>query len=421
MGNRQEIYEHTYDNGLVLLGESMPWLESSAFSINLPAGCRYDPQNQIGLSNFTCEMVQRGCGDLDSRQFIEALELNGIDYSSSSSVYHMHFGGAMRHEKLHNAISIYADVLRRPHMPATQLEDGRLVCYQEIRSLEDDLVQKVLLALRSRYYGDPDGRDSHGTIESVQSITADNIQSFFDQNFRPNGTILSVAGKLDWLALKDHVGERFGDWECKEFLPVEEQQPKHGVHHIPFDSQQTQIALAYASVPYSHPDYYRARGAVGVLSDGMSSRLFNEIREKRGLCYSVFASSHSVKNRGSVICYSGTSSVRAQETLNVLVDELNKLKLGIEADELRRLKVQIRSSLVMQQESCRSRASAIAGDWFHFGRVRSLDELNDIINNLTIDSINAYLEENPPQNFDLVTLGPNPLDLPHHEVSSTSA
>ena len=153
----------------------------------------------------------------------------------------------------------------------------------------------------------------------------------------------------------------------------------------------------------------------------MSSRLFQEIREKRGLCYSVFAANHSLKDRACVVCYSGTTSDRAQQTLDVLIDQLILLQQGIQEDELMRLKVQIRSGLVMQQESCRSRAAAIAGDWFHLGRIRSLDELNQEVNRLSVESINRYLCDHPPRDFVVVTLGPHSLSLPEYAVSTTPA
>ena len=110
-----------------------------------------------------------------------------------------------------------------------------------------------------------------------------------------------------------------------------------------------------------------------------------------------------------MLCYSGTSNDRAQETLDVIIEEVQKLAAGITEAELRRLKVQIRSGLVMQQESSRSRASSIAGDWFHLGRVRTLDEVNANVNGLTVASINEYLAANPPGKFDVVTLGQQPL------------
>ena len=162
------------------------------------------------------------------------------------------------------------------------------------------------------------------------------------------------------------------------------------------------------------------RGAVGILSDGMSSRLFTELREKRGLCYAVFASLHSVLNQACIVSYVGTGADRAQESLDALVEQLVQLRQGVSQAELDRLKVQIRSSLVMQQESSRARAGSIAGDWFHLGRARTLAEVNDLINELSVERINQFVREHPLQDFNLVTLGPEPLEL-NHAVSSASA
>jgi predicted Zn-dependent peptidase len=164
-------------------------------------------------------------------------------------------------------------------------------------------------------------------------------------------------------------------------------------------------------VPYSHDDYFQARGAVGVLSDGMSSRLFTEIRENRGLAYSVYAGCHSLRDRGSVLCYAGTSNERAQETLDVLLTELARLADGVQEDELRRLKAKIKSALVMQQESSSARSSSIAADWYHRGRVFTLEELGRIVDELTCDTINRYLSNHPPKDFTIVTVGAEPLEI----------
>jgi predicted Zn-dependent peptidase len=156
----------------------------------------------------------------------------------------------------------------------------------------------------------------------------------------------------------------------------------------------------------------QARGAVGVLSDGMSSRLFTEIRENRGLVYAVSAACHSLHDRGSVLCYAGTTTERAQETLDVLTAELLRLADGIQEDELKRLKARIKSALIMQQESSTSRSRSIAFDWYHLGRIRSLDEVGGLVDGLTCESINAYLAEHPPQDMAAVTLGEKPLETP---------
>ena len=416
----QDVHQHTFENGLTLVAQSMPWLASAAFSLYVPAGCRFDPADKIGTANFVCEMVQRGCGKSDSRQFIESLDMLGVDYHSSAGVYHTHFGGAMPAAQLLDALSIYADVLRRPHFPDDQLEDGRMVCFQEIRAIEDDISQRTYIALRKHHYGDPDGRISQGTTESVQAITMDDLKRFFQERYQPDGLILAVAGKIDWEQLKQHVEDQFGDWAKVQTAAPAVVPAQHGVHHIPFESEQTQIALAYPSVSYSDDDYYTNRCAIGVLSDGVSSRLFSEVREKRGLSYSVYASCQSIKDQGAVVCCAGTSAIRAQETLDVVLDQLRLLAKGVTQKELDRLKVRFRSSLVMQSESCRAKTGTLAGDWFHLGRTRSLDEITKEITGMTVDRINEYLANNPARDFDLVTLGPAPLEL-KDGISATSA
>ncbi len=414
----ETIFQHQFDNGLTLIAQPMPWLQSAAFSFSVPAGCMHDPAERRGVANFACEMVQRGCGEYSSRDFVEELERLGLSYGSSAGVYHTNFGGALPAAQLGDVLSIFADVLRRPTMPEDQLEDGRMVCFQEIQSIEDDLAQQTMLELRRRYYGEPFGRHCEGTMESVQSITMPNIQDFYEAYYRPDGLTLAVAGNIDWQNLKDRVGELFGDWTSREIPSVEVGEPQHGNHHIDFDSNQTHIAIAWPGPDVADPNYYAARCAIGILSDGMSSRLFREVRERRGLCYTVFATCHSIKDRGSVVGYCGTSSERAQESLDVMIGEINRLSEGVTESELSKLKIQMRSGLIMSQESSRSRASSMAGDLFHLGRVRTLDELDGVINEMTVEKINDYLANLAPYQFDLVTLGKHPLEK-NDAVSTT--
>jgi predicted Zn-dependent peptidase len=396
----------------------MMWLESAAFTLLVPAGCSRDPASRLGLSNLTCEMVERGCGSRDSRQYIEDLELLGVDSSSSVSNAHTSFSGAAPAANLAAALEIYADVVKSPHLPADQLEDSRLGCLQEVRAIDDDLAQKTMVELRLVRYADPFGRSRMGTVESLEQIELEDVQRHFSTYFRPGEAILSVAGRVDWPQLRNQVEQYFGDWQPGELPAIVERPPAGKIRHHEHDSSQTHIGLAYLSIPYPHPDYFQARGAVGVLSDGMSSRLFTEVREKRGLCYSVHASCHSLKDRGSVICYAGTTTDRAQETLDVVVAELLRLAQGIEPDELNRLKARIKSSLIMQQESSMARSGSIAADWYYLNRVRTLAEVGAIIDGLTCESINRYLAEHPAADFCLVTVGARPLELPR-AISTT--
>ena len=221
-----------------------------------------------------------------------------------------------------------------------------------------------------------------------------------------------MAGHFEWEQLKDLAGNLLGKWQPGPKSEIVEKAPARKYQHLPYDSNQTQIGIAYSSVPYRHRDYFQAWGAVGVLSGGMSARLFTQIRERRGLCYSVHATHHTLRDRGGVFCYAATSADRAQETLEVTLAELTRLAEGIEEHELDRLKARIKSALIMQQESSSARSSAIARDWYHLGRVRPLDEVEQLIDALTSRSINAYLAEHPPDDFTVVTLGPNELEVP---------
>lgn len=407
----QQIFSHSFDNGLVLVAEAMPWLESAAFALWLPSGCVYDPPGKSGLSNLLCELIQRGCGNRDSRAFVEDLENLGADCSGAASLMFMSFGGGMPAEALPEVLGVYADLARRPHLPEDQLDDARQVCLHEVRSLDDDPPRKMMQQLRLRHYGDPLGRSSNGTEADLNSVTIDDLRQYFGKQVQPEGALLSVAGKFDWPKLKETVGQHFGDWRGTVKTTWTEQPPQRGYLHIPHDGAQTHVGVGYDSIPYAHRDYFQSRAAVGVLSEGMSSRLFEEVREKRGLVYSVYASAHSLKDRGAVFSYAGTTTERAQETLDVLSGELRRLAKGIEPNELKRLKAQIKSSLIMQQESSRSRAGSIASDWYYLGRVRPLDELHGILDALSVDSINRYLAANPPGAFTTVTLGAKELEV----------
>lgn len=406
------IHMHQFENGLVLLVEQMDWVESAAFSLFLPAGCSRDPADRLGLASFTCEMAQRGCGARNSRQYINDLENLGVDHTASVSLAHTSFGGAMPAEKLDDALPICADLVQRAHLPEEQLEDARSVCVQEIRALDDELSQQVMLALRRCRYGDPWGRNSQGTLASVDAVQIEDVRQFYHSTYRPRDAILSVAGNVDFAHLRDHVGVLFSQWPQAE-ANVPPPSTANGMScHIEHPSQQMHLGVAYGSVPYADPRYYDARAAVGVLSDGMSSRLFTEIREKRGLCYAVYAVCHTLRDRGSVFCYAGTTTERAQETLDVLIEQLCDLQHGIRSDELMRLQARLKSALVMQQESSAARSGSMAADWYYLRRVQTLDEVCRIVDNLTCDSINAYLAEHPPSDFTIVTLGQKDLERP---------
>jgi predicted Zn-dependent peptidase len=288
---------------------------------------------------------------------------------------------------------------------------GRSACLQELRSVDDEPSHKLMIELRRRCYPDPWGRSNLGDEPSLRAATIRDVRSFHAQHYRPGGTIMAVAGNIDWPQICDRVDELFGDWEAIEAAEPAAANGRPAGNHIPFESGQSQVAIAYPSIPYKHPDYFQAWAAVGVLSSGSSSRLFTEVRERRALCYTVYASLHTQRDRASVLCYAGTTAERAQETLDVMLQELHRLGKGIEQGELDRLKARIKSALIMQQESTSARSGAIARDWYHLGRARTLNEVGQLVDQLSAASINAFLDKNPPRDMLVVTLGPHPLDV----------
>jgi predicted Zn-dependent peptidase len=408
----QKIHVHPLANGLTLVAEEMEWLESAAFAFLLPAGCLYEKPAKAGLAALTCEMVQRGSGNRDSRQFVADLENLGADCSASVSVTHMSFGGSMPRESLPSVLEIYADLARRPLLPEDQFEDAQLSCLQEVRAVEDDVNQRLMQELRRRYYSDPWGRSSQGQMETVQGLKPADIRSFVSDRLRPNRAILSVAGNINWPQLRDQVEDLFGDWRPGLDEQIVEEPAQRGYRHLQVESSQTLVGLAIDGLSYSSDEYFQLRGAVGALSDGMSSRLFTEVREKRGYVYSVYAMCHSLRDRGSVLAFAGTTPEHGQDTFDVTWGELKRMFAGITQAELDRLKGRIKRSLIIQQESSPARAGNIALDWYYLQHVRTKAEIQALIDGLSCESINGWLAAHPPQNLTVVSLGPEPIQVP---------
>lgn len=408
----QPIRSHTFANGLTLVGEAVPSRESAAFNLLLPAGCCLDPVGKFGLANLTCEMTLRGAGELDSRELVTMLDHLGVERGESVGVTQTVFAAACVADQLLEALEVYAHIARRPHLPDDQLEAGRQVCLQEVRGVEDDPAQRVLDEVRRQHYPSPWGRTSHGDEPGLTACGAADVRKFFEQRYRPDHAILAVAGRFDWDRLCAAVEGYFGDWSVPPVLKELEPTSIEPVRHIALESTQCHLGVAFDAVPYRHPDYYQAWAAVGVLSGGSSSRLFTEVRERRGLCYTVSASLQSQVDRAAVFCHAGTTVERAQETLDILCQELVRLGSGVTQDELNRLKARVKSALIMQQESTSNRAASLARDWRHLGRARTLDEVAQEFDAVTAESINAYLADRPPRGFTIVTLGPQPLETP---------
>ena len=411
---------HRMSNGLTLVAEPMPWLRSAAFTLLVPAGTRSEPEGLQGLCGMTLDLAQRGAGKRNSRQIVEDLDYMGVERSSSCSTFHTSFSVACVAESLNETLEIYSDMVLRPHMPEDEVDESRQTALQELLSIEDDPSQKVFTQLKNLRYGAQFGRSPYGSMEGLESVALQDMVGYHAGRYIPDGAILAVAGKFEWDELKVMVEKLFGDWKSIETAPAEAVQIHTGVQHLQHESSQTHIALAYDCVPYQHPAFYQSRGLISVLSDGMSSRLFSEVREKRGLVYTVSASCQTIGNQGSVLTYAGTTGTRAQETLDVTIETIKSLGNGISEGELSRLKARVKSSLVMEQESSTSRSSQIATDWYYLKRVPNRKQVLAEIESLTCESLLEHFQQFPPKGWGLVTMGPEPVVLAEDLISTAS-
>jgi predicted Zn-dependent peptidase len=405
----QEVYHHTFANGLTLLAERMEHVRSAALNFLVPAGCVYDAPAHPGLASVLSDLITRGAGERDSRALTDALDNLGLDRDESVGSLHMRFWGSTLARTIPEALEIYADILRRPHLPADEIDAVKSLALQDLQALEDEPKQKVLIELRRRHYPPPLGRDRRGTPKGIESLTVKKVREHHARLFQPRGTILSVAGNIEWQPLRDQVEGLFADWKPRDVPDLELGEAAGGQTHLAKETTQTQIAIAYPSVPFGNPEYYAAQGAVQVLSGGMSARLFTEVREKRGLCYAVWATYQTFKDRAAILCYAGTTNERAQETLDVTVKELRRLADGIESEEVERVQAGLKSSLIMQEESTSARAGAMASDWYYLDRVRSPEEIQAAIDALTPARIVEHVRSYPPRDLTFVTLGPKAL------------
>jgi len=404
MEQRTDTY--VLPNGMVLLGEPMAGVESVAFDIMLPAGVAWMPRGVCGAANIISDWIFRGAGPWDNRKLGDALDGLGLHRSSSIGSSHMYIGAALESSNLAQALALYSDILLNPHLSDEQFEPARQLVIEELYGLDDEPRQKVMLELRKRFYPDPLGRNTAGELGDLQALTAARARELAKSYLNIPQTIFSVAGKYGFDAVCRQIEEVFGPQRGEPLSPivVGSRGPKYT--HIPHDGAQVHIGLMTPTARFVDEGYYDARTAVSILSGGMSSRLFTEVREKRGLCYAIGAKYHSLKEAAGISCYAGTTPDKAQETLDVIMGEFHRLAEGISEPEMERAKVGLKSSLIMQSESSSSRAGSLGSDYYMLGRVRTLNEIKEKIEARSVESVLGFLRGNPFRDFTVVTIGP---------------
>ena len=403
--------KHILKNGMVLLGEPMESVGSVAFGFMLPSGAAQLPAGCCGAGNVIADWIFRGAGNKDSKSLCDALDGLGLHRAASVAGSHIIIGATLESGNLSQALDLYADIILQPSLAEEQFELARQLAVDGVHALDDDPRGKVMLKLREQFFPEPLGRSTAGNIKELQALSAEKTKQIITDKFNLSETVFSVAGKYDFDALCRQMESLF-ETDTQESLEAIVLGEKAGLYaHIHSDSAQVHIGLGTETVRPPDKNYYNARVAVSVLSGGMSARLFTEVREKRGLCYAIGAKYHGLKDAAGIMCYAGTTPEKAQETLDVITAEFNRLTEGISEEEIQRAKVGLKSSLILQSESSSSRAGGIGTDYYMLGRVRGLDEIKSKIEETTTDSVSEFLRNNKFEDFTVVTIGPKEVSV----------
>ena len=376
----QRFFLHKFDNGLTLLGEKMPAVQSAAMTLLLPAGSAGDPIDRSGSAAVLSDLVLRGAGDRDSRQLTDYLDRLGLQRSSSVSVYHTRFSCAAVADRVVESLPAYADIVRRPHLPQTGFDAARDLALQALEGLDDDPRQKLLVKLREWFLPSPLGRNPMGEIKHLKKLTLELCKQDWKQRYHANGAILALAGNIEFERIMDEAARHFGNIQPMKDKPMDMSPPPGPYHHERQKSEQTHIGIAYPSVPETDANYYVVRAAMEVFGGGMSGRLFTEVREKRALCYSVWAgySIHEIDGGDSWLRRHqqrprpGHARLHSRR-IHRLSRRNHPARIGSSQD---RPQGQLRSCRANRTSA---RAGAIAHDYFMRGRIRTLDEIKAAI------------------------------------------
>ncbi|MHC5001760.1 MAG: M16 family metallopeptidase [Planctomycetota bacterium] len=406
--------------GATLVVEPIRSVRSAAIQFLLPVGSSTDPDDADGQAALLSELIFRGAGGLSSREHSDAMDRLGLRRSSSVTTHHMSLAAVCLGDRLPDALPLLTMMVRHPALDESAIEPVRSLSLQSLDGLDDDPRYLVTLRLRERHLPAPFNRHGYGVREVLRHATIDQLRGAWAQRCRPSGTIIAAAGAVDATSLARQLDQLLDGWTGAVPEPTESAPARRGCDHLEQDTAQVHIAVGYDAPAERDEHAVLERVAAAVLSGGTSARLFTEVRQKRSLCYSVGASYRAGRDRGYVVLYAGTTPQRAQETLDVSLEQIGRMTEGADEVELQRAAVGLKSSLVMQGESTSARAAAIGYDWFRLGRVRSLEQRLAEIDAVDLDRLNAYLAGRQPGPFTLSSIGPVPLEIGRSPVAASS-
>ena len=365
--------------GLRVVTEELPALRSVAVGFWVGTGSRDEPDEVAGASHFLEHLLFKGTASRSAHDIAEAIESVGGDMNAFTTQELTAFYVRVPDERLDLALDILSEIVWGPALRAEDVDAERQVILEEIRMRDDtpdDLVHELFGA--ALFPGDPLGREVLGTKESIESMTPEAIAGYHRRHYRPGNVVVAAAGNLT----HDHVVERVsahldGVGGERPARPDLAHLPPESLALLERPTEQAHVVLGMRALSRHDPDRYALMVLNQVLGGGMSSRLFQEVRERRGLAYSVYSYRHSFQDAGALAVYVGTAPERMDESLAVVEAELARIVAegGVDTRELEASKGHLKGSMALSLESSISRMHRIGSSELTLGEVPTLDDL----------------------------------------------
>jgi len=377
-------------SGLTVVTDAMPHLESASLGVWVGAGARDEREDEHGISHFLEHMAFKGTKTRTARQIAEEIEAVGGDLNAATSVEQTAYYARVLRADVPLALDVLSDILTNPTFEPEELAREKNVIVQEIGAVEDapdDLIFEYLHGIT--FPDQPIGRSILGTPETVRAIDARRLRGYLSRNYRAPDMVISAAGAVDHQAVVDDVTRRFASFNGPEGTPPEGAKFVGGARIESRDLEQVHVAFALEGVPQRDPSIYSLQVFTNVLGGGMSSRLFQEVREIRGLCYAIYAFHAAYADTGMLGVYAGTDASDLPELMRVVVDQVGNAAETISEREIARSKAQMKAGLLMALESSGARAEQLARQMMIYGRPIPLEEIVGKIEAVTVESARA--------------------------------
>jgi predicted Zn-dependent peptidase len=400
----------TLKNGIRVISENIPQSGTISLGAWVAAGGRFETKKNNGISHFLEHMAFKGTATRTAKQIAEEIERVGGYLNAYTAREETAYYARLLKEDWEIGIAIISDILIHPTFCKEELERERGVILQEIGRAQDDPDDIVFDHLQSvAYPHQPMGRSILGPQSVVSSLSAEDLRTYRDQLYRGPQLIFSAAGGVEHEALIRAVSLAFEPVPASssESTPV----PAHYEGGVLADTrsslEQVHIILGVESVSFEDPDYYVSALFNAILGRGMSSRLFQEVREKRGLVYAVYSFGAAYKDSGLMGIYAGTSAEKSMELVKVVRTECLKMADGVTDEEMHRAKAQFKSSLLMAAESTSAMCQQNADHMLVYGRSISREEMIEKVEAITKSQISSFTERLfHKKALSLATVGP---------------